>query len=226
MPAPTPTPTVDCLSRTTRALHWLVGVAVLGLLADGFWLQTVPTGPGKTPYVQIHKSFGILVFVLALARVLWRWREGFPKPAGSHAVWERRSAVWLHVFMLAATLLLPVTGILRSLAYGRSVEMFGLPLIPRVFAMKQEGLYAVSANLHDTLALALALGIALHVAAATKHLVIDRDGTVSRILFGSRRDGSGTVYVARRSTTTMSMTQGMEAIVRLGEPMAKRLRTA
>lgn len=182
-------PTVDRLSRTTLALHWSVGLAVLGLLAYGFWLQTLPTGPGKTPYVQIHKSFGVLVFVVALARLLWRWREGFPPPAGPRRAWERLCAFWLHVFMIAATVLMPLTGIVRSLAYARPVSVFGLPVIPKLFDEKQEALYAVAAALHDNLALALALAMALHIAAAFRHEIRDRDATLGR-MFGSGIRGS------------------------------------
>lgn len=173
------------LSAGTLVMHWLVGLSVIGLLAYGFWLQTLPTGPGKTPYVQTHKSFGMIVFVLAIVRLAWRWREGFPTPVGNHAAWERRSARALQVFMIAATVLMPVTGILRSLAYARPVSVFDVPVIPKLFSEKQETLYAISANTHDILALALAAAIAVHVAAALLHQIRDRDETLGRMLGGS-----------------------------------------
>ncbi len=170
------------LSAPTILLHWTVGLAVLGLLAYGFWLQTVPSGPAKTPLVQVHKSFGLIVFALALVRLVWRWREGFPAPAGARAVWERRSAHALHVFMIAATLLMPVSGILRSLAYARPVSLFGLELLPKLFEEKQEALYAAAANLHDGLAITLTVAILLHVAASVRHQ-LQRDATLGR-MFG------------------------------------------
>lgn len=175
-------------SRLSLGLHWGVGAGVLGLIAFGFWLRTVPGGPDKTALVQIHKSVGVLVFVAALARVAWRMREGFPAPAGPHAPWERRGATFLHVCLIAATLLMPLSGILRSLAYARPVSVFGLPVIPQLFEAKNGTLYAMASNLHDGLALALSAGLALHVAAALKHHWIDRDATLRRIL-GLSREG-------------------------------------
>jgi cytochrome b561 len=174
--------------RVSLGLHWGVGFGVLGLIAFGFWLRTVSGGPDKTALVQIHKSFGVIVFVLAIARVAWRMREGFPAPAGLHAAWERRSAIALHAFLIVATLLMPISGILRSLAYARPVSVFGLPVIPKLFEAKHETLYALAANLHDGLALALSAALALHVGAALKHHWVDRDGTLLRIL-GLHREG-------------------------------------
>ncbi|GLS46442.1 cytochrome b [Methylobacterium brachythecii] len=172
------------LSAPTLLLHWLVGLGVLGLLGYGFWLQTLPSGAGKAPYVQIHKSFGMLVFALALARVAWRWREGFPEPAGPHRRWERRSAITLHACLIAATLLMPISGILRSLAYARPVTVFGLPVIPKLFETKQELLYAASSTIHDKMAFVLAGAIALHVAAALLHQTRAGDATLGRMLGG------------------------------------------
>lgn len=187
-PSPTAVRMGARLSAPTLVLHWAVGLAVLGMLAYGFWLQTLPSGAGKTPYVQIHKSFGMLVFAIALVRVLWRWREGFPPPAGPHPLWERRAAIGLHVFMIAATVLMPISGILRSLAYARPVAVFGLPIIPKLFETKHEVLYAISANLHDGLAFVLAAAVALHVAAAVRHEFRDGDATLGRILGGRGPD--------------------------------------
>ena len=43
-----------------------------GLVVSGFWLQTIPGGPGKTALVQGRKSLSVAVFAPALARVAWR----------------------------------------------------------------------------------------------------------------------------------------------------------
>lgn len=175
-------PPAEPLGRATIALHWSVGLAVIALLAYGFWLQTLPSGPDKAPLVQLHKSFGLLVLVVALTRLLWRWRQGFPTPASPHALWERRAARTLHAGMLAATILMPVSGILRSLAYGRPVALFNVTLIPKLFEAKQDQLYALASNLHDGLAIALSIAILIHVAAALRHHLALGDATLRRML--------------------------------------------
>ena len=89
-----------------------------------------------------------------------------------------------------------VHAILRSLAYARPVELFGIPMIPKLFEKKQEALYAVSANAHDGLALALAI----HVAAALKHHLVDRDLTLWRILGGDGRSPTPPHAASSRGT--------------------------
>jgi cytochrome b561 len=54
-------------------LHWLVALVVIGLFALGVWMT------GLTYYddwykrgPDLHKSIGILLFLVMLARVIWR----------------------------------------------------------------------------------------------------------------------------------------------------------
>lgn len=170
------------LGAVTLALHWTVGLSIIGMLAYGFWLQTLPSGAVRTPFVQIHKSIGILVFLAALARIAWRWHEGFPSRIGTHQDWERRAALGLHVFLITATLVMPISGIIRSLAYARPVQVFGLPVIPKIFETKQETLYWLSSTTHDTMAFLLTAALFIHVGASLKHHFVDGDDTLRRII--------------------------------------------
>lgn len=170
------------LSRTTLVLHWIVGLGVLGMLASGYRIASLPGGPGRSALVQTHKSFGLLVLCAALARAVWRVREGWPPPLAAHHPRGRRMARGLHLILLAATLAMPLSGIGRSLAYGRPVALFGWPLVPQVLDHRHEALSVAFSGLHDGLAMILAAGIGLHVAAALKHHLVERDDTLRRIL--------------------------------------------
>ncbi|WP_020180214.1 cytochrome b [Methylopila sp. M107] len=160
-------------------LHWTVAVGVAGMLAFGYWISTLPKGPGKTDYVQLHKSFGMIVLILASARVLWRLRVGFPAPIGR--AWERGAARASHGLLIALTLVLPLSGVVRSLTYARPVAVFGLPVIPQMLAEKNVRLNEIAGAVHDACALALAMLIVLHVAVAAKHHFVDRDDTLKRM---------------------------------------------
>ncbi len=193
MTAPAPGPAASrwgCTGASARACS--------GCSPSAFWLRTVPGGPDKTALVRFTNPSACSSHCRALARVAWRMREGFPAPAGPHAPWERRGAIALHVFLIVATLLMPLSGVLRSLAYARPVSVFGWPLIPKLLDAKHETLYAVASNLHDGLALLLSAALALHVAAALKHHWIDRDATLTRIL-GLPGEPADEVRRSRRS---------------------------
>ena len=166
-------------SRFSVALHWLVAASVICQLALGFWLSTLPKGPEKGEWVQMHKSIGLIVFALALVRIAWRMRVGFP--VALTAGWERHAARLSHLALLGATIVMPVSGVVRSLAYARPVSVFGWPVVPQLLAEKNEGLYAVVAATHDVSAWALIALLALHATAALKHHFVDRDDTLSRM---------------------------------------------
>ncbi|MGU3539811.1 cytochrome b [Methylobacterium sp. A54F] len=170
------------LSLPTRLLHWTVALGILGMLAYGFRLQELPEGAVRGMAIRLHKSVGVVLLVLIVVRALWRWREGMPASSARHAPWERLAARTVHAALIAATLLMPLSGIARSLAYPRALSVFGVLLIPQPFATRPEMLYAGAAALHDGLALMLVGLVALHVAAALKHHFVDRDDTLRRML--------------------------------------------
>lgn len=175
------------LSRMTVVLHWLVAVGLIGMIAFGTFIGQMESGPEKTALVQIHKSCGIIVGALALLRLIWRAHEGFPKSVALLERWEARLARVSHNLLLLTSVALPVTGILKSITYARSVEVFGLPVIPKLMAEKSETWNEIASVAHTSLAVLLASLIVIHAAAALRHHFVKRDDTLRRIAgFGAR----------------------------------------
>lgn len=172
-------PPAERPAKSSIVLHWLVALGIVGMLTFGYWISTLPRGPGKTDFVQLHKSFGMIVFALAVARIAWRARVGFPAPSGTG--WERRAAHLSHWLLLSLTIAMPLSGIVRSLSYARPVSVFGAPVIPQLLAEKNEALNDFAGAVHDACAFALAVLVLLHVAAAAKHHFVDRDDTLRRM---------------------------------------------
>lgn len=71
-------PPSDRLSLATIVLHWVVAIGMVGMLLYGLELWLIPSGPAKAALIPLHKSFGIVVGVLALLRACVRIYEGFP----------------------------------------------------------------------------------------------------------------------------------------------------
>ena len=168
-----------------KALHWVTAVLVLGLLAVGFAMVWLVTDFGrKFELFQLHKSFGVLVFVLVLARLAWR-RANPAVPAPPHDLrpWERRAALVTHHGFYALLLLMPVTGWAMASAstLGVPTVVFGLFTLPNPFG-PSAALEQVMAVVHGTLAVALLLLLAVHVAAALRHHFILHDDVLVRML--------------------------------------------
>lgn len=168
--------------RSSIILHWLVAMGLLGMIACGIWLAYLESGPDKTAYVQIHKSFGVLVGAAAMHRIAWRIKAGVPAHTNAHNRWERLAAHYVQLCLLCFSLALPLSGIAKSITYARPVQVFGYPLIPKLIAEKNTALNELATLSHSVFAWCLSGLIALHIAGALKHHLIDRDDTLRRMM--------------------------------------------
>ncbi len=174
--------TREQLSKLSVGLHWLVAVAIIGMLAFGLYIDGMERSTERGDMMNLHKSFGVAILALVCLRILWRWRNGFPVMLGQAPRWQLAAAHAVHGLLLLATLAMPLTGIMISLGGGHGLPFFGLTLVEDGNA-QQETIKAIG-EAHGTIAWILIVLIALHVAAVLKHQVIDRDGTLRRMLGG------------------------------------------
>ncbi|MGR6981119.1 cytochrome b [Testudinibacter sp. P27/CKL/0425] len=176
--------TTERLSHITISLHWLIALFIFGLMALGVYMsETASYGLYPT-----HKSLGIFIFIFIVIRVLWRWKNGFPKPVGQHAGWEQALAKLIHWVLLLGTLAFPISGMLMAYGGGHGLQLFGLDLIAaNVVDGKREvlngGLAGAASAVHGSLLPIMLAAIFLHIAGALKHHIIDKDNTLKR-MFG------------------------------------------
>ncbi len=169
--------TAERFSHITISLHWLIGLSIIGLLAVGIYMERTEA----FALYPIHKSFGITIFVFILIRAVWRMMNGWPKPVGNHQAWEITLAKLSHWVLLIASILMPISGMMMSGAGGHGVEVWGMTLIAKT-EDKNELLAGLGHQAHGLLGWVLIVTVALHVAGALKHHVMDGDGTLRRML--------------------------------------------
>ena len=183
----------QALSGPTLALHWIVAVTVIGMLVLGFYMATTRS----YPLWPLHKSTGTVLFVVVLLRVLWRMRNGWPEALDDSSRLQRGLARAVHWTLLMATVVMPLSGLVSSWAGGYDTTVFGWQLLPDnpnhavvgadaihkdKVNPRNEALHDVLGQVHQFAAWVLAAAVALHVAAALKHHLVDRDGTLRRML--------------------------------------------
>ena len=94
------------------ALHWAIGIALLAQIAFGFLLDDLaPRGtPARTGVINLHKSTGIVLGVLILARLAWRLQHRPPPwPAGFTGL-RPRLATLGHRALYACMVAVPLAG--------------------------------------------------------------------------------------------------------------------
>ena len=164
-------------------MHWLVALAVFVLFALGYWMVGLDyysswykTGP------NIHRSLGILLFVLMLARLLWRGFNPAPASLPSHDRLTRLGSKLGHGFLDAGVFVVMISGYLISTADGLGIQVFGLFTVPATIT-GLPGQEDVAGVVHLYLAWTLVIFSLIHALAALKHHFIDRDRTLLR-MFG------------------------------------------
>ncbi len=136
--------------------------------------------PVKLQIYGLHKSFGMLVFMLAALRLAWRCINPPPPHIQSHQIWERWLSGLVHVLLYIAMLAMPLSGWLMSSAGDFPNSFFGLFEIPDLIG-KNEDAFKTLQDVHESLAYIILGLLALHTAGAFKHHFIDRDETLQRM---------------------------------------------
>lgn len=177
------------LSKTTITFHWIIALAIIGMLAFGIYIEDFVPGkladgsrnPFRGELMMIHKSIGAIILAVALARVFWRLSEGWPKPVQVYKSFEILLSKFTHWLLLLGTLIMPLSGIIMSQAAGRAVSVFGWFNLPMVVP-ESKLIGGIAHEVHGIGAWVLIAAIALHIIGALKHHVIDGDATLKRML--------------------------------------------
>ena len=173
--------------RTAVVLHWVIGLALLAQIAFGFLLDEIaPRGtPARTPTINLHKSFGLVLAVAIVARLLWRLRQVPPALPGTLPEWQRRAALFGHRTLYACMLLMPASGYVASNFSKHGVRFFGTHL--RAWGPDIPALYAFFNGVHIGTAYLFCALIVGHVAISLKHAWIDHDEVFARMWPSTRR---------------------------------------
>jgi cytochrome b561 len=165
------------------ALHWLIALLLICGFALGLYMVDLKFSPQKLSFYSYHKWIGVTVFSFALLRVLWRLTHRPPPLPASVPPWQAAASnathLLLYVFLLAA----PLSGWLYSSAAGVPTVPFGIAALqlPDLIEKNRE-LAGTLKFVHLSITYSFAALVVLHVAAVFKHMLIDRDGIMRRML--------------------------------------------
>ena len=161
------------------ALHWLIALGIVALLALGLYMVGLPRGlPFKSVLLNLHKSLGLTVFLLVVIRIAARAARSAP-PLPPMRPWQRAAAHVTQGLLYVGMVAMPVTGYLGSSFNRYGTRFWGIPL-PQ-WGWDDKPLRGIFFGIHEAIAWALIVLIALHVLGALKHQLIDRDNLLARM---------------------------------------------
>lgn len=181
--------TKNKFSPLTIGLHWIIGLTIIGLLALGKYMESYEA----YALYYIHKSIGMIIIAFVLTRVIWRILNGWPEPASKYSNIEHLMAKVVHWALIIGTVALPVSGVLMSGAGGHGLAIFGWELLAENIDPNNleeviplnKALAGFSHEIHEIAGNVMIVAIVLHLIGALKHHIIDKDGTLRRMLGSS-----------------------------------------
>lgn len=181
----------------SKTFHWVTALLILTLIPLGFIATDMahalqdPSIPStnddilRTVFLfSLHKTIGVALFFVALARIFWTLSQPKPGLLNADKPAESLLAETVHWLLYGSLVLVPLTGWIHHAATTGFAPIwwpFGqsLPLVPR-----NQTLATLTSGLHLVLGRVLILALALHILGALKHHVIDKDATLRRMLPG------------------------------------------
>ncbi len=118
--------------------------------------------------------------VLAAIRLVNRIKEGSVQPVAKLSALQKKVSHSVHGLLIVATVAMPLSGAILSVAGGRGLDFFSINLIAP--GDKMEGLQSFAHAIHVNAPYVIYAILAVHIIAAIKHHFIDKDSTLTRML--------------------------------------------
>ena len=174
-------------SLTHRWLHWIIALVFLGMIASGGTLGVLGFSGAKETFGQtgtnvlysMHKSFGVALLLLMLARLAVRAGGGKPTYDPPIERWQKVVSTSVHHLLYILLFAQPVIGWLATGAGDFPVTFFGLQL-PKILSKDtelSEWLYEI----HGVIGILLLVLVVLHVGGALYHWRVRRDTVMTRM---------------------------------------------
>ncbi|MEP0522257.1 MAG: cytochrome b/b6 domain-containing protein [Hyphomicrobiales bacterium] len=176
-----------------QLLHWTTAALILFLLPLGVYMHELPQGSDaeisqKVFLYSLHKSVGIAVLFIAVLRVLWAALNKKPTALHTERKLETFAAETIHWLLYISIIAVPVAGWLHHAATDGFAPIWWFENQNLSFVPKAPHLAELFGAMHFFFAATLVISLALHIAGAVKHVVIDKDATLARMVPGRAVD--------------------------------------
>lgn len=172
-------------SRIAITLHWLIAFMIIGQIVGGKYMHGMELGPDKYQLYQMHKSFGIVILLLSFLRLLWRLTHKAPPLPDGMSGFERFGAKASHFGFYVLMIGTPLVGWMMVSASPTAIPTKLFKTIPWPdfpFISRSEGLNDFFVETHEVMATMIIALLVLHVAAALKHHLVNKDDVLTRML--------------------------------------------
>ena len=171
-----------------RAFHWGLGIAIIGMIAFGWWMNHVPLRADRFLYRSIHADIGYAVLLLTVLRLIWRGVNPTPALPEDTSRWQRIAVRLSHGGLYAVTILVSILGWAHSGAREPNYsDWFSLFHVPQITS-PDKAAARIYEDRHIFFAYVLLALIVIHLAAVVWHHFVRRDRVAGRMIKPRRAD--------------------------------------
>ena len=160
-------------------LHWLTAILIIFMLIFG---EDYIRHAKETFGPSLHATIGVSILVLALLRLVWRFRNPPPALPNNMKSWEITLSYFSHWAFYVLLIGLPLSGMmsfaqeLPKNAVLNGATIFGVISVPTL-----PNIAGVGGFVHMAASKVMWALLALHVFAALKHQFWDKDNLLTRM---------------------------------------------
>ncbi|MEM8937652.1 MAG: cytochrome b [Pseudomonadota bacterium] len=168
------------------ALHWIIALLIIGQIAGGWYMNhVVESSRAKFGLYQLHKSFGVLALLVSFGRLYWRLTHKAPALPEGMPAYERIGAQFTHIAFYTIMIGIPLSGWLMVSVSPKEIptvlfQYIPWPHIPGL--PKSELMEYISFETHKIVSYATIALLGLHIGAALKHHIVNKDDVLTRML--------------------------------------------
>lgn len=173
----------DRYGRVSRVLHWTTAILFIFMIPTGIFASMIPDDVWfRSEYNVVHKTIGLIIFALVMARLIWNWRSKRPALKASLKPMDRKLAHSAHILLYVLMIGLPVTGYFMTSFHGYETHFFMVKLSPFV---AESDVYILWGLFHKyVLQYLVYLILGAHILGVLKHHFIDKHKTAIKRMVG------------------------------------------
>lgn len=177
----------DQYTATAKVLHWAIVTLLVLQFAVAWTMPGIGRGTEPETLINLHLSFGAVILVVMVIRLLWRLTHPAPPPPEGRPGWQLFAARWVHGVLYVLLFTVPVLGWMNASYRGWHITLFRVIELPSLIAPRAANaatgfVGAWSGDVHVLLSYALIGAIGLHVVGALYHRFVLQDALLGRML--------------------------------------------
>ena len=170
--------TITKYGLISKIFHWLSAALLIVQIPLGFYLVDLDFGDERLEIEKIHVIIGLTIFYLVILRLLNNFFNPTPKIDPSKFLGQKLLAKTNHLLLYLAILSITVSGILKKLFNGETLNLFF-----REIALKENFELADQFyDIHIFSNYSVVILVTIHILAVIFHKVFFNENLIKKIL--------------------------------------------